>query len=156
MSYWEDDNVQVKILNFKIHTHAFIYCNHNIFTRGDGELMIKDDLIMAHDNLQRELADIKRLIGKDKHALIKANIALNRRVEELERVNKQLKGNLSVYKGYYNSTLKHNKKLIEQNTRYRKRLEYMLKEAKDHKAKGLRIQHWALIKDLEQTLEESE
>lgn len=40
----------------------------------------------------------------------------------------------------------------KQNKRYRERIEYMLEEAKDHKRKGLRIQHWALIKDLEITL----
>lgn len=36
-----------------------------------------ETLMMAHDNLQRELADIKQLMGKDKHALIKSNISLN-------------------------------------------------------------------------------
>lgn len=43
-----------------------------------------ESLMMAHDNLQRELVEIKRLMGKDKHELIKANIALNKRVQELE------------------------------------------------------------------------
>ena len=46
--------------------------------------------------------------------------------------------------------------LEQQNKRYRERLEYLLAEAKDHKAKGLRIQHWALIKDLEDALEGEE
>ena len=50
-----------------------------------------ESLMMAHDNLQRELSDIKRLIGKDKHELIKANIALNKRVQELENANRVLK-----------------------------------------------------------------
>mgnify|MGYP001477453489 CR=1 FL=1 len=36
-----------------------------------------ESLMMAHDNLQRELVEIKRLMGKDKHALIKSNISLN-------------------------------------------------------------------------------
>jgi len=48
-----------------------------------------------------------------------------------------------------------NARLMEKNKRYRERIEYMLEEAKDHKRKGLRIQHWALIKDLEETLEKS-
>lgn len=47
-------------------------------------------------------------------------------------------------------------RITEQNKRYREHLEYMLAEAKDHKEKGLRIQHWALIKDLEKALEESQ
>src|SRR5690625_5095599 len=40
-----------------------------------------DTLSMAHDNMARELSLFKE---KDKHELIKANIALNKRVEELE------------------------------------------------------------------------
>ena len=40
----------------------------------------------------------------------------------------------------------------QQNKRYRERIKYMLQEARDHKQKGLSIQHWALIKDLEITL----
>ena len=40
----------------------------------------------------------------------------------------------------------------QQNKRYREHLEYMLAEAKDHKEKGLKIQHWALIEDLEKVL----
>jgi len=47
--------------------------------------MTKDDLIMAHDNLQRELADYKRLNQKDKHELIKSNISKIRKIEELEK-----------------------------------------------------------------------
>lgn len=43
-----------------------------------------ESLMMAHDNLQRELVEIKRLMGKDKHALIKSNISLNKKVQELE------------------------------------------------------------------------
>src|SRR5690625_2489245 len=46
-----------------------------------------DTLSMAHDNMARELSLFKE---KDKHELIKANIALNRRVQELEDVNSQL------------------------------------------------------------------
>ena len=48
-----------------------------------------ETLMMAHDNLQRELSDVKRLMGKAKHELIKANIALNKRVQELEEENKR-------------------------------------------------------------------
>lgn len=103
-----------------------------------------DDLSMAHDNLQRELADIKQHIGKDKHVLIKRNIALNKRVQELED---------TIYRDERQAVLEG---LYEQNKRYRERIEYMLEEAKDHKRKGLRIQHWALIKDLEEALEELE
>ena len=55
-----------------------------------GVMKMIDDLSMAHDNLHRELADIKRLIGKDKHALIKSNISLNKKVQELESKVKQL------------------------------------------------------------------
>src|SRR5690625_1273799 len=40
-----------------------------------------ETLSMAHDNMARELSLVKE---KDKHELIKANIALNKRVEELE------------------------------------------------------------------------
>ena len=50
-----------------------------------GVMKMIDDLSMAHDNLQRELADIKQRLGKDKHELIKSNIALNKRVQGLER-----------------------------------------------------------------------
>ena len=41
------------------------------------------------------------------------------RVQGLERVNKQLKGNLSVYKGYYKNMIKINEGIVEQNKRYR-------------------------------------
>jgi len=51
-----------------------------------GVMKMIDDLSMAHDNLQRELSDVKRLMSKDKHELIKANIALNKRVRELEEL----------------------------------------------------------------------
>src|SRR5690625_1012232 len=40
-----------------------------------------DTLSMAHDNMARELSLFKE---KDKHELIKSNIALNKRVQELE------------------------------------------------------------------------
>lgn len=50
--------------------------------------------------------------------------------------------------------IKENLELEQRNKRYRERLEYMLEEVKDHKEKGLRIHHWALIKDLERALEE--
>ena len=55
--------------------------------------------------------------------LVKYAEEQSQRVQELERDNKQLKGNLSVYQGYYKSTLKHNKKLIEQNKCYREAIE---------------------------------
>lgn len=48
-----------------------------------------ESLMMAHDNLQRELSDIKRLMSKDKHALIKSNISLNKKVQEL-KVHKEI------------------------------------------------------------------
>ena len=57
-----------------------------------------DDLSMAHDNLQRELADIKRLMGKDKHALIKSNINLNIRAERLQKENELLKSENERYR----------------------------------------------------------
>lgn len=44
----------------------------------------KETLMMAHDNMSRELADYKRLNQKDKHELIKANINHIRKIEELE------------------------------------------------------------------------
>jgi|SRR5690625_1255378 len=70
-----------------------------------------ETLMMAHDNLQRELLEIKRLMGKDKHELIKANIALNRRVQELENHIDHLYDNNVHLKGDY--------RLQEQNKRYR-------------------------------------
>src|SRR5690625_4322537 len=81
-----------------------------------------DDLSMAHDNLHRELADIKRLIGKDKHALIKANIALNKRVQELEEERDEWK---NTAQSYYMT----NQELREQNKRYREALDIMLYHA---------------------------
>src|SRR5699024_8367963 len=50
------------------------------------------------------------------------------RVQELERVNKQLKGNLSVYKGYYKNTLKINEDVVEENKKYREGLEFYAKK----------------------------
>lgn len=47
-------------------------------------------------------------------------------------------------------------KLHDENKHYREHLKYMLDEAKDHKKLGYRIQHWALIKDLERALEVEE
>src|SRR5690625_84970 len=47
------------------------------------------------------------------------------RVKELERSNKQLKNNLSVYKGYYKNTLKINEDVIEENKKYRKLIKGM-------------------------------
>lgn len=49
----------------------------------------RETLMMAHDNLSRELADIKRLIGKDKHELIKANVNHIKRIGKLEKQNKR-------------------------------------------------------------------
>src|SRR5690625_2110622 len=101
---------------------------------------VSDDIKKFHDKFDHVQSDIAKCYfyevygrwlieqveqyhsAKDKHALIKANIALNERVWELERANKQLKGNLNVYKGYYNNTLKHNKELIEENKRHRESL----------------------------------
>src|SRR5690625_4972659 len=73
-----------------------------------------ETLMMAHDNLQRELADIKRLMGKDKHALIKANIAFNKRVQELEK-------RLKIYQK--RSWFEDYERVAKQNKRYRKALE---------------------------------
>src|SRR5690625_4626933 len=50
------------------------------------------------------------------------------RGQELERVNKQLKGNLSVYKGYYKNTLKINEDVIEENKKYRNLIKDMGRE----------------------------
>src|SRR5690625_4656576 len=74
-----------------------------------------ETLMMAHDNLQRELSDVKRLMGKAKHELIKANIALNRRVQELENHIDHLYDNNVHLKGDY--------RLQEQNKRYQEALE---------------------------------
>src|SRR5699024_10421213 len=38
--------------------------------------------------------------------------------------------------------------LRRKDKRYREFLEYLLEETIDHKKEGLKIQHWALIKDL--------
>ncbi len=54
------------------------------------------------------------------------------RVQGLERVNKQLKGNLSVYKGYYKNTIKINEGIVEQNKRYREAREIMEQVYKDN------------------------
>ena len=67
-----------------------------------------ETLMMAHDNLQRELSDIKRLIGKDKHALIKILIARNREVSKLRDVIRQDSERvqeLKVHKDIYYKTL---------------------------------------------------
>lgn len=45
------------------------------------------------------------------------------RVQELERVNKQLKNNPNVYKGYYKNMIKINEDTVEENKRYREALE---------------------------------
>ena len=54
------------------------------------------------------------------------------RVQGLERVNKQLKGNLSVYKGYYKNMIKINEGIVEQNKRYREAREIMEQVYKDN------------------------
>jgi len=63
-----------------------------------GVMKMIDDLSMAHDNLQRELSDIKRLMSKDKHALIKSNINLNIRAERLQKENELLKSENERYR----------------------------------------------------------
>lgn len=50
------------------------------------------------------------------------------RVQELEKANKQLKNNLSVYKGYYKNTLKINEDVIEENKKYRNLIKDMGRE----------------------------
>src|SRR5690625_3492395 len=68
-----------------------------------------DTLSMAHDEMHR-------LVKKDKHALIKSNIALNKRVQELEEANERLQSkNIAT-----NSKLFY---LEKQNKRYREALE---------------------------------
>src|SRR5690625_357913 len=88
-----------------------------------------DALSMSHDNLQRELSDIKRLMGKDKHALIKSNIALNERVQELEKENKRIR-QMNYHEAYEQGKFDTNMKvwyeipkLEQQNKRYREALE---------------------------------
>src|SRR5690625_1849499 len=68
-----------------------------------------DTLSMAHDNMARELSLFKE---KDKHELIKANIALNKRVRELEEERDEWK---NTAQSYYMT----NQELREQNKRYR-------------------------------------
>lgn len=53
------------------------------------------------------------------------------RVQELERVNKQLKGNLSVYKGYYKNMIKINEDVVEENKKYREALEEARNECEE-------------------------
>lgn len=70
-------------------------------------------------DIEIEMKHLKKILNKDDSLTISSRfvkylIEQAERVPELERVNKQLKNNLSVYKGYYNSTLKHNKELVEQ------------------------------------------
>ena len=85
-----------------------------------------ESLMMAHDNLQRELSDIKRLMGKDKHALIKNNIALNRKVKELERdkeelykLNQRASEDATVrYKSLLSHTIEQAERLQELRKRY--------------------------------------
>lgn len=69
-----------------------------------------DTLSMAHDNMHR-------LLDKDKHALIKSNISLNKRVKELEE---ELNGNgiQLGYKGMYGRCNRDYAELLEQNKRY--------------------------------------
>lgn len=49
-------------------------------------------------------------------------------VQELERVNKQLKSNLSVHKGYYKSMIKINEDIAEKNKKYRELIKDMGQE----------------------------
>ena len=74
-----------------------------------------ETLMMAHDNLQRELVEIKRLMGKDKHALIKSNISLNKKVQELE-------GESSKYEARINNLTFDLAVSRAQNKRYREAL----------------------------------
>ena len=94
-----------------------------------------DDLITIQDGMLHDLRgylnkQTKRVQELENH-ITKMAVSRCKDSEELDEVNKQ-------------------------NKRYRERIEYMLEEVKDHKRKGLRIQHWALIKDLEETLEGAE
>lgn len=75
-------------------------------------------------------------------------------VEELEQEINYLKDVIKGNKVIVDIASDELKVLEKENKRYRERLEYMLDEVKDHKEKGLRIQHWALIKDLENALED--
>ncbi len=76
-------------------------------------------------------------------------------VQELERVNKQLKGNLSVYKGYYKNTLKHNEELIDQNKRYRD-METRIKMIINRERNDVLHSHKEALQDISEALEESE
>lgn len=61
------------------------------------------------------------------------------RVQELERINKQLKNNLSVYKGYYKNTLKSNKDIVEENKKYREGIDEIMKCVNEHLSDGTEI-----------------
>src|SRR5690625_629956 len=74
-----------------------------------------ETLSMAHDNMARELSLFKE---KDKHELIKSNIALNKKVQELENHIDHLYDNNVHLKGDY--------RLQEQNKRYRAALEEII------------------------------
>ena len=84
-----------------------------------------ETLMMAHDNSQRELSDIKRLMDKDKHELIKANIELNKRVQELEEL---LGANMTEVRVQKNAI----KRTKAQNKRYRDMLVKIFKIVQNH------------------------
>ena len=85
------------------------------------------------------------------------------RVEELGRVNKQLKDNLSVYKGYYKNMMKINEGIVEENKHYREtlwdiniKLRDLFVEVWDMDKRKLQGEFYKMSKIIQNELEESE
>lgn len=91
----------------------FVVVDKEFMERATNAILEVETLMTAHDNLQRELSDIKRLMGKDKHALIKSNIALNKKVQELEEDYEYLSHHYGIE--------------TEQNKRYREGIERLIR-----------------------------
>lgn len=89
--------------------------------------------------MSENIKEIKELVEKYPQYFRMCKVLL----EELEKIQKAFD---ELYSKYVD--------LDKQNKYYEERLQYMLAEVKDHKDKGFRIQHWAIIKDLD-TLQEN-
>lgn len=76
----------------------------------------------------KEQAERADMLAHENMNIRKGYQERSKQVQELERVNKQLKNNLSVYKGYYKNMIKINEDIVEENKKYRNLIKDMGRE----------------------------
>lgn len=127
------------VTNNKCNVREYLTCDEDgtIFVDLDALDTVLIDKSNEWDNLQRELADIKSMMPKDKHTLIKSLISRNRelsklrdvirqdsdKIQELEDKNDILRHSINDVSGAAGFMLK---KSEQQNKRYRERVAQLI------------------------------